>query len=193
MKHPCYINRCITREGLMNLDYYIYAYLRKDGTPYYIGKGKDYRAWSKHDSVGVPPRERVIIMEKNLTEMGALCLERFYIRWYGRKDNGTGILRNLSNGGDGFMDGLIPWNKGKSKEEDERIAKYAEKVRQNMKDGKLFCIGDWVRGKNFTEEHKATLSEKAKNRERLECPHCGKLVIPQMYSRWHGDKCKVAR
>ena len=76
-------------------------------------------------------------------------------------------------------------------EEDERIAKYAEKVRQNMKDGKLFCIGDWVRGKNFTEEHRATLSEKAKNRERMECLHCGKLVIPQMYSRWHGDKCKA--
>jgi hypothetical protein len=80
--------------------FYTYAYLRKDGTPYYIGKGKGRRAWKKHDSVRLPPDDRILILKDNLTEEEAFRHEVFMIDAFGRKDLGTGILRNQSPGGD---------------------------------------------------------------------------------------------
>lgn len=84
--------------------FYVYLYLREDGTPYYVGKGKNKRAWKKckSDTVMPPSRpDRIQIVSFNLVELWAFALERRLIRWFGRIDNNTGILRNKTDGGEG--------------------------------------------------------------------------------------------
>ena len=88
----------------MNI-YYVYQYVREDQTPYYIGKGKDDRAWASHrrsNGAEIKPKDksRIQILKNNLTEQEAFDLETELIRKYELKENG-GLLVNMTYGGEG--------------------------------------------------------------------------------------------
>jgi hypothetical protein len=115
------------------MEYYTYAYLREDGTPYYIGKGKGRRIFnrSNKDTCKVPKnRNRIIYLKRNITEEDAFKHEIYMISIFGRKNNGTGILRNLTDGGEGFSSNTMKefWEKRKNK----KLQNWRDEYDKNM-------------------------------------------------------------
>jgi hypothetical protein len=178
------------------LDYYVYAYLRGDGTPYYIGKGKGRRYLSSSRTVPIPTdKNRIIFLESNLTEIGALALERRYIAWYGRKDTNTGILRNRTDGGDGSS-GLKLSEEVKKIISQKLTGRTASKETRNK-------LSKASTGRKRTEEskNKVRASMLGKNKGKkvwnsgikrpdlVTCLHCKKTMASANYYQWHNGKC----
>ena len=126
------------------MHYYTYAYLREDKTPYYIGKGTGNRIYSKNKRIKPPKdKSRIIFLKQNLTEEEAFKHEIYMIDVFGRKDLGTGILHNMTDGGDGTS-GWVPSEETKGK------------------------MSESGKGKIFSEEHRRNLSESGKGRTHSE-------------------------
>jgi len=139
------------------MDYYTYAYLREDGTPYYIGKGKSNRIHSKLHSINLPPQNRRIYLKKNLTAKEAVKHEIYMISVLGRKDIGTGILRNLTDGGEG-VPGRI-FSEETRKKISDRIKEY-ERTPEHQEN-----ISKSRRGKPISDYHRQRIVEGLKTRD----------------------------
>jgi hypothetical protein len=166
------------------MEYYTYAYLREDRTPYYIGKGNGRRAYQKQKWHNPPKnKSRIIYLKQNLTEEEAFRHEIYMIAVFGRKDLGTGILRNRTNGGEG-VSGLVHTDeskekmskasKGNSYFKGKKHTEESKRKNSEAHKGKILSeehkrkVGEAFKGKILSEEHKRRISEgkKGKNKDK---------------------------
>ena len=157
------------------MHYYTYAYLREDRTPYYIGKGKDKRAYKREKNDIKPPKDksRIIYLKQNLTEEQAFRHEVYMIAMFGRKDLGTGILHNRTNGGDGVSGRILSQESRRKISETRKGITHSEESRRKMSEahkGKTHSeesrrkISETLKGKTLSEETKRKLSEVRKGK-----------------------------
>lgn len=127
---------------------YVYRHIRLDtNQPFYIGIGSDknyFRANQKTSSkrnsywVNIVSKTdyEVEILLDDLTWQEACEKEKEFIALYGRKDNNTGILSNMTDGGEGVLNVNV----------------------SDITRAKLSELGKKRKGITFTEEHKNNLS-----------------------------------
>jgi hypothetical protein len=188
-------------------NYYVYEYLRIDNTPYYIGQGRNNRAFTKQGhAVPLPPtRDRIRFVAENLSADAAKNLEIELIAKYGRKDVGTGILRNMTDGGEGSP-GRIATEEQRRKIKEARAKQVTTaETRKKMSQAHT--------GRIHSEETKQKMSESATGKKKsletiqrikearanqvittviVTCPHCGKVGGNRIMPRYHFDNCKFS-
>ena len=150
----------------MKNDFYTYAYLREDGTPYYIGKGCGRRAYNQQRrKVKVPPRDRILFLKKNLTEEEAFKHEVYMISVLGRKDLGTGILWNFTDGGEGLCGRVVSPETRKRMSASQKGRKGKKpSIETRKKMSEAAKASDHPNKKGLSEEHKRKISEAQKRR-----------------------------
>jgi len=161
------------------MTFYTYMWLREDGTPYYVGKGHGHRAFRK----GCPFKERIIVQEWP-SEADAFKGEQLLIALYGRKDLGTGILRNRTDGGEGPA-GLV----------------FTKEYRQKLRAAKLGKkLPPWseescLRRSQTLLGHEVTLVTRQKLREshegrKLSTAHCDSMSRVRLGKKLSSETCR---
>ena len=158
---------------IMNI-FYTYAYLREDGTPYYIGKGKGDRAWNRHSRKTPPPTDhsRILILKKNLSEEEAFRHEVYMVSVFGRKDMGTGILLNFTDGGEGISGFTHSPETCQKMSDSQKGRVFSDSHRKKLRvsaQKRTHCyehteetkkkISESKRGRPLSDEHRRKLSE----------------------------------
>ena len=178
-------------------EHYVYQYLREDGSPYYIGKGKKNRKTDSHGKIPVPSNpDRIVILHKNLTDKEAIDIEIALIAKYGRKDKGTGILRNMTDGGQGHA-GRITSKETRQKLSEaltgKKMPAFSKEHREKLSQAKRNSKGN-NSGKKHSERTKNILSAQRKGKSSGPVSNetrskISKALKNKQHSKQHSSAC----
>ena len=150
-------------------EFYTYAFLRENRRPYYIGKGQGNRIYEKRKRIKPPKdKSRIIFLKQNLTEQEAFRHEIYMIDVFGRKDLGTGILHNRTDGGEGASGAI----------RSEETRKKLSEAHKNPSKETRRKIGEAQKGKIISEETRIKMSESHKGENHY------------FYGKTHSDETK---
>lgn len=162
---------------------YVYQHIRKDtNEPFYIGIGSDlnfYRAnkFSERNEIWERIKNKteilVEILHNNIEWEEACEIEIQLIKKYGRINNKTGILSNMTDGGEGTLNRVISddtryllgnGNRGKKRTEEskQKQSEVTKGVKKSKPHGEK--IREFRIGKKMSEETKRKISENSKGR-----------------------------
>lgn len=166
--------------------YYVYL-LKNPETrePFYVGKGKNKRAYSHLNGVDKSNRLKQKYIEKlkerglkpiiefyksNICEKEAFDIEKKLIKRYGRISKNNGFLTNILSGGQGLGDENNPNFNNKWSIEQKEKAKKRQLQLPTFK------------GKHHTEEHKVYMSS-------IQKKHCFWQIFPDFsVKKWESTK-----
>jgi len=173
-------------------NFYVYEIQYPDGTPFYVGKGKGKRMYihlKKNDDKNKLKQNIINKIRRNgnepititvvndLTEDKAYEIEKSLITHYGRRNIGTGILSNLTDGGEG----VSGWTH--SLETKRRLSKTSTNNKNAL-------------GHKVTDEVKLKISESNKGLKRsdevklkMSAVHKGELN--GFYGKVHSEETKL--
>ena len=153
--------------------YSVYLHKRKtDNSVFYIGIGNNKRPYVKSNRSKFWKNEvnkhdyNVEILSNNLTWENAQEAEIYLINLYGRRDNNTGCLVNLTDGGEGSP-GTIISNETKCKIS-KKLKNFYNKNQHHSKGIKIdtsnynrnFGKDNWMFGKDIFKGSKSSCSKK---------------------------------
>lgn len=179
---------------------YLYRHIRLDkNEPFYIGIGSDtnfkranwkFRNNKIWNSIVNKTSYEVEILLDGLTWEEACNKEKEFIKLYGRKDKQTGILSNLTDGGEGTYGHILSNSSKMLISLKLKGRKLTEETRNKMSNGMIGRIPS-NKGIKMSKEQKLKIGlANKKPKQTIKCVNCGIVGgIPAM-KRWHFDNCK---
>jgi hypothetical protein len=189
------------------MEYYVYKHIRlKDGSTFYIGKGKGDRMYSadKRNQYWKRIVEKdggftAQLIKDNISNEEALELEKSIINEIGMQN-----LTNMTEGGNGgdtrkgfTQDEYNEWIKNKSLAQTGKVGYWKDKKRDNhsiiLKDRHANGLYDYIwLSRPKSDETKKMMSDSAYNRIRkiVVCNKCGKEIVDTHLKRHQiSNKC----
>lgn len=177
-------------------NFYIYLHSTSDtGIPFYIGKGKNRRAYTRHgrsshwNNIVNKHGFIVDIISTGLSEDEAFNHEKRFISFYGKIKNNSGPLINITDGGDGVSgcnEGNKNWMFRVETDETRRKKSESHKGKKRPDHSRKMMGNSWHRSRGIGYHQSEETKQKLRlaNLGKKQSEETRKKMSEAQYRRW---------